>query len=629
MNRQVDPIETDYDVVVEHDVRVAMRDGVRLSQDIYRPAHGTRLIDGPLPVLLERTPYDKTGIRDSERTAADPQPWTRVQLASWFARHGYVVIVQDCRGRHASEGRFTKYLDEAEDGFDTIEWTTRQRWYGGAIGMFGLSYSAHTQTSVAALRPPGLKAMVLDCGGLANGYRTGVRHGGAFEMKQATWAFRHARQSAVNAQDTQAVAAMDREDLAEWFRVWPWKRGHSPLRWVPTYEDYFFEQWERGRFDAYWQQPSLYAAGHYDSFEGIAVMLMSGWYDPYAQSTADNFLGLSARREGATEMILGPWLHGQRSITRAGEVDFGAGALLDGNIAEDYFALRLAWFDHWLKGLPRRETPPPVRYFRMGGGSGRRTTEGRLDHGGEWFSATQWPPAEVRGEHYYLHADGRLSTSQPAAGGASTGFVHDPRDPVPTIGGAITSGLPIMVGGAYDQRTRPELFGANEPWLPLAARPDVLVFQTAPLAEDVEVTGTMWLRLWISADAPDVDYTVKLIDVYPPGPDYPQGFAMNLTDGILRCRYRDGWDRETLLTPGEVVEIAIEPPPVSNLFRAGHRIRIDIAGSNFPRFDINPATGEPPGKSQRWRRAVQNVHCSAEHPSHLVLPVLVRQSKET
>lgn len=620
MNRRLDPATTGYDVVVQHDVRVSMRDGVALSQDIYLPARGSRPVQERFPVLLERTPYDKRGTRESERTAANPTPWTRVQLATWFAQHGYVVVVQDCRGRHGSEGRFKKYVSEAADGYDTLEWLTQQAWYGGAIGMFGLSYSAHTQTSVAALRPPGLKALILDCGGLANAYRTGVRHGGAFEMKQATWAFRHARISALDAGDLTAAAALEAEDLTAWFSAWPWKRGHSPLRWMPEFEDYFFEQWERGRFDDYWQQPSLYAAGRYPAFADIAVLLLSGWYDPYAQSATDNFCGMSRQAPGSTELILGPWLHGQRSVTHAGDVDFGAEATLDGNIAEDYFALRLSWFDHWLKGEARTR-PSPVRYFRMGGGSGRRLTSGRLDHGGEWREASYWPPPGIEERRFFLHADGQLAPS-PSPDTTIACFVHDPRDPVPTIGGAITSGAPIMVGGAFDQRTHADLFGARPPWLPLAARRDVVVFQTPPLESDLEVTGAIWLRLWISADAADVDFAAKLIDVYPPGPDYPHGFAMNLTDGILRCRYRQGWEREVPLERDEVVPVEIELPPVSNLFRAGHRLRIDLAGSNFPRFDINPATGEAPGRSQRWRQAVQRIHCGPDFESHLALPVL-------
>jgi uncharacterized protein len=609
-----------HEVLVREDVRIRMRDGVHLAQDVYLPALRGRPLAGGLPVLLERTPYDRRGVRDSEHTAADRRPWTRVELAQFFARHGYAVVLQDCRGRYGSEGVFTKYVHEAEDGYDTMEWIAAQPWYGGAIGTFGLSYSAHTQTSLAALRPPGLKAMVLDCGGMANAYRNGVRHGGAFELKQVTWAYRHARQHLLSTGDSAGLAAIDAEDLAGWMTRWPWKRGNSPIRWAPEYESYLFDQWEHGLFDEYWRQPALYAAGHYPAFEGIAVLLLSGWYDPYAQTTTDNFLGLSQRREGALEMILGTWLHGQRSSSVAGEVDFGPDATLDGRIAPDYFALRLAWFDHWLKGEPRRE-PACVRYFRMGGGSGRRNAAGHLEHGGCWLEAEQWPPAGIEEQQLYLHADGRIAAAAPRETGGVRSFVHDPGNPVPTIGGAITSGLPVMTGGAFDQRERPEFFGAHPPWRPLADRPDVLTFQTEPLTEDLEVTGTVWFRLKVSTDAPDADFVVKLIDVHPPGEDYPEGFAMNLTDSIFRCRYREGWDREVMMEPGRIAEIAIEAPPVSNLFRTGHRLRIDIAGSNFPRFDVNPATGEPVGRAEHSRPAVQSVHCDAEHTSCVILPV--------
>ncbi len=609
----------DYDVVVESSHMLEMRDGVRLAQDVYRPARGGRPVPGRFPVLLERTPYGKQGVRESEFNARNRQPISRYELASAFARHGYVVIVQDCRGRHESEGLFTKYLDEAEDGYDTICWIGRQEWCDGNIGMFGLSYSAHTQTAAAALRPPGLKALVLDCGGLANAYRTGVRQGGAFEMKQATWAFKHARQSRKD--NPIARAALENEDIAEWFRAWPWKRGQSPLRWAPEYESYFFDQLENNVFNAYWRQPALYAAGRYDAFEGLAVLLLSGWYDPYVQSTVENFIGLAARKDGVAEMILGPWLHGRRSTRHAGEVDFGPAATLDDQIAPDYLALRLDWFDHHLRGRPRRYRDQAVRYFRMGGGGGGRTAEGRLDHGGNWVGSGAWPPADSAESVLYLHAGGCLS-EVPGGADAAVSFVHDPRRPVPTIGGGITSGQPVMEGGAFDQRTSPQLFGAHAPWLPLSARGDVLVFQTDPLDEDVEVSGTIRVKLWISADTPDVDFAVKLIDVYPTSSDYPQGFAMNLTDGILRCRYRKSWSEPEPLRPGEIVEIDIDPPPVSNLFKAGHRVRLDIAGSNFPRFDINPATGALHTHSQGWRLATQTVHCSAAHPSRLVLPVV-------
>jgi hypothetical protein len=389
---------------------------------------------------------------------------------------------------------------------------------------------------------------------------------------------------------------------------------------VSEYEDYLFDQWERGTFDEYWRQPELYAAGHYDAFDGIPVLLMCGWWDPYVQTTTDNYLGISRRERGFARLVLGPWTHGERSVTHAGDVDFGAAATLDGALAEDYLAFRLAWFDRCLKAKSGTDDAP-VRYFRMGGGSGRRTAGGRLDHGGAWRKAEDWPLPGTDFRHYYLHADSVLRT-QPPAGDAVREFDFDPAHPVPTIGGSITSGEPLMSAGAYDQRTSEGIFGARPPYLPLAARRDVLVFETAPLEQDVEVTGPIVVKLWISSSAPDTDFTAKLIDWHPPNDDYPQGYAMNLTDGILRCRYRRSWEHPQMLERGEIAEIVIEPMPTSNLFKRGHRIRLDISSSNFPRFDVNPNTGEPEGRAQRRQAAVNRVHLSVRHPSSVLLPVI-------
>lgn len=605
--------------VVRSTHRVAMRDGVLLATDLYLPM-GT---PGPWPVLLERTPYGRDAETRRERTAANPQPLRRGEVAARFAQEGYAVVVQDCRGRFDSEGQFTKYLGEANDGADTLAWITGQPWCDGNVGTHGLSYAAHTQTALASQRPRGLKAMFLECGGFANAYRGGIRHGGAFELKQATWAFRNA-QNGINHDDPAARQALAAADIGAWFQRLPWKRGDSPLQWAPEYEDYLFEQWERGTFDDYWRQPELYAAGHYDAFEGVAVMLLCGWWDPYAQTTTDNYLGLSKRSHGDVRMVLGPWTHGERSVTYAGNVDFGPTATLDGALAEDYVRMRLAWFDHWLKGRPMPlAQDDAVRYFRMGGGSGRRTPAGRLDHGGGWHAAAGWPLPGTRFTPWYLHADGRLAP-QPAEGEGTRTYGFDPAHPVPTIGGSITSGEPLMEAGAYDQCTHAGVFGARAPHGPLALRGDVLVFQSAELQEDMEITGPVTIRLWVSSSAPDTDFTAKLIDQYPPSADHPQGYAMNLTDGILRCRYRKSWAQPQMMVPGEVVEITIEPMPTSNLFRKGHRIRLDISSSNFPRFDVNPNTGAPEGSAGPRQIAHNSVHLSARHPSQIVLPVVPR-----
>ena len=604
------------DEVVKTTVMVAVRDGVRLATDIYLPAGA-----GPFPALLERTPYGRNATARRERSADCPQPPLRGEVAARFARHGYAVVVQDCRGRFDSEGRFTKYLGEANDGADTMAWLLEQPWCNGRVGTYGLSYAAHTQTALASQRPAGLAAMFMECGGFANAFRGGIRHGGAFELKQATWAFRNAQQASASDPGNDAIRALAEEDIGTWFKALPWRRGDSPLRWAPEYESYLFEQWERGSFDDYWRQPELYAAGHYEVFDGIPVMLMCGWWDPYAQTTTDNYLGISRLPQGHAQLVLGPWTHGERSVTFAGDVEFGPRALLDGVVADDYLKMRLAWFDRWLKGAGDAPADPAVRYFRMGGGSGRRNAAGRLEHGGEWFSARDWPLPGTEFVPWYLHADGSL-VPRPAEQPATLAYVFDPANPVPTIGGSVTSGEPLMVAGAYDQRTHAGVFGAKLPLGPLADRADVLVFESPVLQEDLDVTGPVVIKLWISSDAPDTDFTAKLIDLYPPSEDWPEGFAMNITDGILRCRYRRSWEHPEPLLPGQVAEITIEPMPTSNLFRKGHRIRLDISSSNFPRFDVNPNTGAPEGSAGPRRKARNSIHLSPVHRSQLLLPVL-------
>lgn len=607
-------------VKILRSVKVEMRDGICLSTDIYLPVDNGQ--PGPFPVLLERTPYGKHKETIRERTAKEARPVKRAEIAASFARRGYAVVVQDCRGRYASEGRFKKYLGEAEDGFDTLAWVVRQAWCNGRIGTYGLSYAAHTQTALVSQRPPGLAAMFLECGGFSNAFRGGIRHGGAFELKQATWAHRNALESGAVKRDPAVHAALAAEDIGAWFAAMPWQRGHSPLRSAPEYESYLFEQWEHGTFDDYWRQPELYAAGHYDTFDGIPTLLMCGWWDPYAQTTTDNYIGISQRERGVARLILGPWTHGERSVSYAGDVDFGPEATLDGSLAENYLALRTQWFDRWLKGeTPAPAEDPAVRYFRMGGGAGTRTAEGRLDHGGGWHSASDWPVPGTQFVPWYLHADGTLGLQPPEQDGV-LGYTFDPANPVPTIGGSITSGEPLMTAGAYDQRTHDHIFGARLPHGPLAEREDVLVFESAPLAQDLELTGPVVIKLWISSSAPDTDFTAKLIDLYPPSADYPQGYAMNLTDGILRCRYRRSWEQPQLLALGEVAEITIEPMPTSNLVKKGHRIRLDISSSNFPRFDVNPNTGAPEGSAGPRQTARNRIHMAPGRPSQLLLPVV-------
>jgi putative CocE/NonD family hydrolase len=617
------PGERMSDVVIDKNVMVAMRDGVRLATDVHRPAKDGKPLPGPFPVIVERTPYDKSGTSRSERTRAHPQPKTRAEVAASFVGRGYVVVFQDCRGRFESEGRFTKYLDDGHDGVDTLAWLLAQPWCDGKIGTMGLSYGAHTQVALGCLDPPGLACQVIDSGGFSNAYLSGIRQGGAFELKQATWAFNHARNAPEVVRDPVLKMAMDAIDLKDWFTRMPWRPGHSPLALVPDYESYLFEQWTRGTFGDYWKQAGIYAEGFYDRYADVPMVHLSSWYDAYTRTATENFVGLRRRMRSPIQLVLGPWTHGDRSDTFAGDVDFGADATLDGALAADFVEFRLRWFDRWLKAIDNgAERDPAVRLFLMGGGSGRRNAAGRMDHGGHWVTATDWPLPEARPTDYFLHRGGLLSPEPPAEDEAPISFDYDPRHPVPSIGGTMTSGQPLMEGGAYDQREEPRFFGCRPPYLPLSSRPDILVFQTPPLTAEVEVVGPIVVRLFVASDAPDTDFTAKLVDVCPPNPDYPHGFAMNVTDGIFRMRYRNSWTDPAPMTAGAVYEIAIQPFATANRFGRGHRIRVDISSSNFPHFDVNTNTFEPEGGSRLVRAATNTVFVDRARASRIVLPLL-------
>ena len=618
------PADGPYDVAMLDTIMVPMRDGVRLATDVHIPVRDGAPLPGPWPVILERTPYGRNRPSRSERSVAEPdEAKSRAEVARIFAERGYVVVYQDVRGRYDSEGLYRKYLDDAPDGYDTCAWILDQPWCNGRIGTKGLSYAAHTQGALASAGAPGVAAMFLDSGGFSNSYQGGIRQGGAFELKQATWAYRNALVSPEVTADPEREARLQAVDIFRWFREMPWSPGRSPVALAPDYEEYLFEQWTKGDFDDYWKQPGIYAEGFHDEWPDAPMVHMSSWFDPYPRTAADNYVGLRARKRGPVRLILGPWTHGDRSLTWAGDVDFGPEATLDGQLARDYWELRVRWFDHWLRGIDNGvDREPAVRYFVMGGGSGRKNAAGRLDHGGRWRSADDWPLPNAVETPYYLDAGGSLSPTEPDIDETRLTYLYDPADPVPSVGGTITSGAPIMVGGAFDQREREDFFGSTEPFRPLAERADVLVFQTEPLDSDVEVTGPLVARLWISSDGPDTDFTAKLIDVYPATADYPEGFAMNLTDGIIRCRYRDSWESPSLMEPGTVYEVTIEAFPTSNLFRAGHRIRLDVSSSNYPHFDLNFNTGEPEGRATRSRVATNTVWMDRTRPSHVVLPIV-------
>ncbi|MBI3825214.1 MAG: CocE/NonD family hydrolase [Candidatus Rokubacteria bacterium] len=621
-----------FDVVVMKNVMVPVRDGVRLAADVYLPARHGRparpggLVDAPVPALVERTPYSKDN-------------GDRVELNGlWYAERGYAVVLQDVRGRYRSEGTFGFLRQEAEDGYDSIEWIAAQPWCNGTVGTFGLSYGGWTQSTAAALNPPHLAAMWVDEAG-ANAWTSCLRHNGAFEMRWLCWALWQGAKSHEAKADPVLERALASVNVREWLGRMPLKRGASPLALIPAYEAWAFDIATRGDGDdELWQPPGFNIERHWDGFRDCPQVHLSGWYDSYTRATLENFTGLGARKRGPVRCVMGPWIHSVKPLgqTFSGDVDFGAAAAIDHN--EE----RLAFFDAALREMETAWTAgPPLRLFVMGGGSGRRNAAGRLEHGGGWRDERQWPLPRTRFTDFHLHPGGGLRPERPRAAEASSAWPFDPRHPVPTIGGNMSSLVGLLprpagageipveererdvigIAGAFDQREDPRFFGCAPPWLPLASRPDVLVFQTEPLGRDQEVTGPVTVRLWVSSDAPDTDVTVKLVDVYPPSADYPNGFAMNVTDSILRLRWRHG-PRAELLAPGTIHEVAFPLYPTSNVFGAGHRIRLDVSSSNYPRFDVNPNTGEPLWASPLTRVATNRIHHDAAHPSHLTLPVI-------
>jgi putative CocE/NonD family hydrolase len=318
---------------------------------------------------------------------------------------------------------------------------------------------------------------------------------------------------------------------------------------------------------------------------------------------------------------MGPWIHGGQGNAAHGQVSFGKDAAI-----ADPLAWRLQWFDHWLKGADNdvgRASPfaGRVRIFVMGTGDGRKDAKGLLNHGGFWRDETEWPLARTQYRKYYFQSRGRLSVSLPSDSRASTTFLFDPRKPVPTIGGNISSADGILLQGAWDQRGGPQIWNWTEP-IPLSARNDILVFQTEPLDADLEITGEIKVQLWASSSALDTDFTAKLIDVYPPSADFPGGFELNLEDGIIRARFRESLQYEKLMEPGKAYPFMIKLYPTSNIFKKGHRLRVDISSSNFPRFDVNPNTGEPLNDNRRVETANNTLFHDREHPSHILLPVI-------
>jgi putative CocE/NonD family hydrolase len=591
-----------------------MRDGVRVATDVYLPALDGQAVEGSFPVVLERTPYDK------RRT------WHSI-TARYFAKRGYVAVVQDVRGRWASEGEFYFLANEATDGYDTLAWVGEQPWCNGDVGTLGLSYTTANQQALAVMKPPHLKTQMLLDGGYNYFTRT-MRHSGTCEygifLPYVLWMARTSKEAHAAVHVRNALDDMWAH-LADWIRRLPLRPGESPLRLTPNYERWFFDMLTHADYDDFWKNPGYNLEEYIDDYPDIPIFLETSWYGHHIWATLTKYAELKQRHSSPKMLLLGTWLHGFDCFTQswAGDVDFGPESALDG--LND---LRLRWFDRWLKGLRTGiDEEPPVQLFVMGGGTGQKNVHGRIDQGGQWRAEREWPLARTRYTKYFLHRGGTLSPETPAEGASPSTYTFNPNDPVPTIGGNFQNlgVVGLLEGGGFDQRGRKELALCADT-LPLSARRDVLVFRTKPVEEGVEVTGPLAVKLWISSSAVDTDFTAKLIDEYPPNQDYPEGYALNIADSIVRVRYRNSRERAELMEPGKVYEITIEPQPTSNFFAPGHRIRLDISSSNFPHYDINPNAGEPPGQERRFVVAQQAVYHDAERPSHIVLPVIPRST---
>ena len=590
-------------VVVEKDIRVTMPDGVRLALDLYRPAAGADPAPGKLPVLLARTPYDKNGVEREAR---------------WFAARGYAVVVNDVRGRYASEGVWRMILDDPTDGARVTGWIVEQPWSSGKIGTFGTSYVGGTQHALACARAPGLACMI-PVDSLSNTGIAGIRHSGAFELRFMNWIFTigapNARAALADPALRQALVENGKR-MPQHLLHLPIREGTTPLRAVPEYERWLIEAMRHGDYSGMWKQPGHSVVDNVEVYADIPVYHVTGWYDSWCRQNVLNWQALSKAKRSPQKLIIGPWTHGGQGQAHAGEVEFPPEAALDFN------AWRLRWFDRWVKGIENgAESAPPVRIFVMGGGDGRRSDKGRLRHGGKWRDEEAFPPARAMPTKFHLHAGGKLAPEAPGAETSSTTFRFDPEKPVPTIGGNLSSVGGLLEAGGFDQRCRPgTLYATGE--LPLSERRDVLVFRTEPLEEDVEVTGPVEVVLQVSSTATDTDFTAKLIDEYPPNPDYPLGFDLNIGDSITRMRYRSSLERAELMEPGRVYTARIHLYPTSNLFQKGHRIRLDVSSSNFPRFDLNPNTGEPLQEHRRMVMADNTVHHDRARASHVVLPIV-------
>jgi putative CocE/NonD family hydrolase len=565
-----------YEVTVERNVAAKMRDEVTLRADIYRPK-----ADGKFPVLLERTPYDKNGGRE---------------FGMRGAARGYVVVIQDTRGRYASDGDFYTFKNESNDGYDTVEWVAALPYSDGKVGMFGGSYVGATQFLAAIAHPPHL-------GGIApfvtaSNYHDGWTYqGGAFEQ----W-FNQSWASGLS-EDTLRRASDHATTPLEWRNVLP--LAEYPLRGLPDAKSlapYYTDWLAHPNYDDYWKAFSIEA--HHSQIQ-VPVFNIAAWYDIFLGGSLRNYellktkAGSDAARKGQ-RLLVGIGGHaGGFEERKIGDVDFGEKAPVDGD------GIVLDWYDAIFKGVNNAFAGgKPVRIFVMG-------------HN-EWRDEEDWPLARAKNTKYFLHSggnaasasgDGTLTAQSPAAklSAAETqdSFVYDPAVPVPTVGGPLCCRGDLLKPGPFDQKE-------------VEQRKDVLAYTTPAFEHDLEVTGPVTAELYVTSSATDTDFTAKLVDVWP------NGFAQNLTEGILRMRYRQSQEKPELTKPGTVNHISVDLWATSNVFLAGHKMRLEISSSNFPRFDRNLNTGEEQAHGSRMVKATNAVLHDHEHPSALILPIVLR-----
>ena len=558
-----------YEVTVERDVKAKMRDGVTLLADIYRPK-----AEGKFPVLLQRTPYDKYG-------------------GYWFgmkgAARGYVVIIQDTRGRYRSEGDFYTFKNEANDGYDTVEWAAALPFSNGKVGMFGGSYVGATQFLAAIAHPPHLAGIAPYV--TASNYHDGWAYqGGALEQWfDESWATGLAQNTLlrVATADSNAMNWKDKLPLTEYPLL--------PATDIKALAPYFQDWLAHPNYDDYWKQISI--EDHYSQIE-VPVFNIGAWYDIFLGGTLHNYeflkkqAGSEASRAGQ-RLFIGLGGHsGGWEKEKIGDVDFGKNAPFDGD------EITLEWYDHLMKGENNAlSQSKPVRIFVMGVN--------------QWRDEDDWPLARAKDTKYYLDSagsanssagNGELNTDGPR-GAANDTFVYDPANPVPTIGGPLCCDAVHLKPGPFDQKAAEE-------------RKDVLVYTTPAFTKNTEVTGPVTMDLYVSTSAVDTDFTGKLVDVWP------NGFAQNLTEGILRLRYRNSQEKPEAAKPGEIYHVIVNLWATSDVFLAGHKLRLEISSSNFPRFDRNLNTGETQATATKMVKATNVIYHDKEHKSALVVPII-------